>query len=166
MPPAAPAVNHAAERAARLLDDTCTQLAARSVRSLHSDTPEADFRRWRDAIREVVRGAGPDFLAALDFAADIPPLPDLTAQVLDDAPATLSAPQKRQLALRSLISNSLPDDVSEGSPRRLIMDMPYAGGTIGGAQQAWAALVSWNDIATATAPLAREPCACTASGHR
>lgn len=35
-----------------------------------------------------------------------------------------------------------------------------------GGEGAWAALVSWNDIATATAPLAREPCACTASGHR
>ena len=124
----------------RALHDSCQQMAARSITKLSVTTPDLDFRRWNLELRALVSSHGPDFLAALDFTADIPA--PAVPGVLTDEPIPLTAPQMRQQALYSLISNSIDIKDEPGSARRIIKDLQHGAGSIGGTDQAYPALMA------------------------
>ena len=54
------------------LHDSCLALQSRAITVLSLKDPERDWHRWLDELLAVVKQYGPDFVAALDYDADIP----------------------------------------------------------------------------------------------
>ena len=102
--------------------------------------PEGDWERFEaDFINKVHALGGQELIDALEYDNDIP------VAVLHNGPADegvniLTRPQQMQWALNGMILNSLPRSMEEGSPRKLIADMPHTGGTVAGNRQRWATL--------------------------
>ena len=102
--------------------------------------PEGDWERFEaDVINKVHALGGQELIDALEYDNDIP------VAVLHNGPADegvniLTRPQQMQWALNGMILNSLPRSMEEGSPRKLMEDMPHAGGTVAGERQKWATL--------------------------
>ena len=88
-------------------------MSARAITVLSLKNPEADWHRWLDELKAVVKTYGQDFYDALLFAGDIGEA--AAPGVLDDEPMPRTAPQMRQMALRALIGNSLPATLDEGA---------------------------------------------------
>ena len=121
---------------------TCEAVAGLSVAVLDEKQPERDWHRWMQALMDVV-ATRPIFKAELEFTGALTAVVALTAvQLASDDLAVVSAAgpslrQRRQLALRALINNSL---LEGGDARELIKDCAFASGVIGGVPQAFATL--------------------------
>ena len=142
MPPAAaaaPAPDPVLEAA---FQTTCEAVAALSVAVLDEKQPERDWHRWQQALFDVV-ATRPIFKAELDFTGNLTAITALTAAQLandDLSVVSLAGPtlqQRRQLALRALINNSL---LEGGDARELIKDCAFASGVVAGVPQAFASL--------------------------
>ena len=120
----------------------CEAVAALSVAVLDEKNPERDWHRWMQAILDAV-ATRPIFKAELEFTGALNAVVALTAaQLASDDLAVVSAAgpslrQRRQLALRALINNSL---LEGGEARELIKDCVFASGLIGAVVQAFATL--------------------------
>ena len=119
---------------------SCEAVAALSVAVLDEKNPERDWHRWMQAILDAV-ATRPIFKAELEFTGALNAVVALTAaQLASDDLAVVSAAgpslrQRRQLALRALINNSL---LEGGEARELIKDCVFASGRIGAVIQAFA----------------------------
>ena len=102
-------------------------MAGLSVAVLDEKQPERDWHRWMQALLDVV-ATRPMFKAELEFAGALTAVVALTPAQLasDDLSVVLAAGptlrQRRQLALRALINNSL---LEGGEARELIKDCVY-----------------------------------------
>ena len=132
MPPAAaaaPAPDPVLEAA---FQTTCEAVAALSVAVLDEKQPERDWHRWQQALFDAV-ATRPIFKAELDFTGNLTAITALTAAQLandDLSVVSLAGPtlqQRRQLALRALINNSL---LEGGDARELIKDCAFASGVV------------------------------------
>ena len=91
---------------------SCEVVAALSVAVLDEKNPERDWHRWMQAILDAV-ATRPIFKAELEFTGALNAVVALTAaQLASDDLAVVSAAgpslrQRRQLALRAFINNSL-----------------------------------------------------------
>ena len=100
-------------------------MAGLSVAVLDEKQPERDWHRWRQALLDAV-ATRPMFKAELEFTGALTAVTALTAAQLasdDLAVVTAAGPtlrQRRQLALRAFINNSLLEggDAREGRRRR------------------------------------------------
>ena len=119
---------------------SCEAVAGLSVAVLDEKQAERDWHRWLQALLDAV-ATRPMFKAELEFTGALTAVVTLTAaQLASDDLAVVSAAgpslrQRRQLALRALINNSL---LEGGDARELIKDCPFASGAIGGVPQAFA----------------------------
>ena len=102
-------------------------MAGLSVAVLDEKQPERDWHRWMQALLDVV-ATRPMFKAELECAGALTAVVALTPAQLasDDLSVVLAAGptlrQRRQLALRALINNSL---LEGGEARELIKDCVY-----------------------------------------
>ena len=116
-------------RLRRNFDQQCTDLAKASIRALDAQRPEHDFVRWEAQLRDMIHAiGGQQFIEALEFDQHIPHFTS-SSGVLSDTLDGPTIPQARQHALLSVISNSLPVENEEGTPRKLIENCVHAGGT-------------------------------------
>ena len=117
-------------------------VAARSVAPLDEKRPEQDWHRWARAIKDLL-ATNPIFSLELVFSGALTAVTPATAVTLasnDLSVVATAAPglqQRRQLALRALINNSLTEG---GDARDLIKDCRYAGGRVNGVAQAYETL--------------------------
>ena len=124
----------AAERRLFALQDTIRRQTATPVRILDPAKEHSDYNsRWRAEILQRV--------GTIERGHEA--LADVTTVLVAVAPAGFGEPPAETPAqfmmgrLRDLIYNSLHPD----SPAaKLIQDLPFAGGLVGGARQAWATL--------------------------
>jgi hypothetical protein len=139
MAAAAAAVDPALEAA---FQASCEAVAALSVAPLDEKHPEQDWHRWARALKDIV-ATKPIFSLELAFIGALAAVTPATAVTLasnDLSVVATAAPglqQRRQLALRALINNSLTEG---GDARDLIKDCCYAGGLVAGVAQAYATL--------------------------
>ena len=127
-----------------LFSAECEAVASMKVAVLDEKQPERDWRRWSQAVEDSLR-TRPYFAAELQFGGAIAAVGAINAGALQQNDPTVvfnAAPtlqQQRQLAIRALINNSL---LEGGDARKLIENMPYAGGAVNGNVQAKAARVA------------------------
>ena len=139
MAAAAAAVDPALEA---VFQSTCEAVAALQVSPLDEKRPEKDWHRWKRSVTDQL-STRPFFSLDLLFTGNIAAVPVANAAALasnDLAAFVAAAPtlqQRRQLALRAFLNNSLIED---GDARKLIKDCPFAGGVVAGVPQAFATL--------------------------
>jgi hypothetical protein len=149
MPPAAAVVDPGLEYA---FLKSCEAVAGLSIAVLDEKHPEKDWHRWMQALLDAV-ATKPMFKAELEYTGALTAVTALTAaQLASDDLAVVSAAgptlrQRRQLALRAFINNSLMEgelrDVNGArvqTARELIKDCVFASGVIGVVPQAFATL--------------------------
>ena len=134
MPPAAAvavaAVDPSLEAA---FQASCEAVAGLSVAVLDEKQAERDWHRWMQALMDVV-ATRPMFRAELEYTGALTAVAALNPAQLasNDLSAVLAAGptlrQRRQLALRALINNSL---LEGGEARKLMTDCVFASGVIG-----------------------------------
>ena len=106
-----------------------------SVAILDEKQPERDWHRWMQALLDAV-ATRPMFKAELEYTVALTAVAALTAlQLASDDLSVVSAAgptlrQRRQLALRAFINNSL---LEGGDARELIKGCAFASGVIGAA---------------------------------
>ena len=121
---------------------SCEAVAGLSITVLDEKQPERDWHRWMQALMDVV-ATRPMFKAELEFTGALTAVVALTPAQLasDDLSIVVAAGptlrQRRQLALRALINNSL---LEGGEARELIKGCVFASGVIGAVVQAFATL--------------------------
>ena len=127
---------HMRQQRLAVLQQRCTALAATIVNPLDEKDAASDWHRWLMDIRKVCATTGEDFQSAL-----LAPHTDAAGAVVNVVPKVAAAgnlldddffgspqpPEMRQLAIRSLIGNSL---IPGGEAQRLIKDKPHAGGSV------------------------------------
>ena len=139
MAAAAAAVDPALEA---VFQSTCEAVAALQVSPLDEKRPEKDWHRWKRSVTDQL-STRPFFSLDLLFTGNIAAVPVANAAALasnDLAAFVAAAPtlqQRRQLALRAFLNNSL---IEGGDARKLIKDCPFAGGVVAGVPQAFATL--------------------------
>lgn len=117
-----------------ILQSRCAAVAATAVAVLDEQNPAADFARWMREISKAALTAGNDFYAALWASGHgatqvvVPRIQVNHGNILDGNFFGMpEPPELRQLALRSLIGNSISPT---GEAHKLIQHKPHAGGAV------------------------------------